>query len=187
MNKIFKQLLAATGMAFLLSSCGSNSKPFEKVSTAGEEWLNALCESPTDEESSREKLCQAIQELEGMEIETEVVDVPGMTLKKAFTVDAVKDNTIRLSLEATTSIDEAVQTSSLAAIGYDGDKPIYYLKPYIQTRGDDIVLSVTLMESALCFLPEVQAIKDIDKIVITADTELIERMQEAKKALRGYR
>ena len=201
MDISMKQTFAAIGMAFLLASCSDN-KPFAKLASVYEESFAAYRELDAEYEKdpnkggygdrSRElsllyddKETQAMQELEGTEIETEVIDAPGLTVKKAFTATVNNKYGTSLELVATINVDETFDTSMLGTIGYSGSKPLYYFSSNNWTVGDDIEITIKLSEE-FSYSANIEFIKNINKIVLTTDKELIERMQKEDRTRHGY-
>lgn len=186
----------AFAAALMLTAC--QGKPFKKLADVSGEAAEAAfkvmqslddnlgykeAQEKIDEatESYAKKMKKVMKDLDGTKIETMATEETGLTVKKDFTVSVEEDNyENKITLIAKVEIGEDAPTRDVVAIGYDGDTPVlilasrYYSYDNISINKEEGTVSFELLLKA----PSTKQLGSVDRIVLTADKELVNRLQE---------
>lgn len=190
-TKKFSMLLVCA--AFMLSAC--QDKPFAKLASIMDETHELIYEfdnnhSTRDEDPNElhetlnkmltpyfEKIRKEYHKLEGKKIDTEITDDTGLTIIDPFTATIIDDNKeLDLELVAKVKPSETSNFYGIRAIGYEGDTPVIYLSGYgydvnkVSEEEWEVKVNFMMMSNP-------KLIGRIDKIVLTADKELIRKME----------
>ena len=191
MKQTRKFSVLLTCAAFMLSAC--QDKPFAKLASIMDETHELMYEfdnnhSTRDEDPNElletfnkmltpylEKIRKEYNKLEGKKIDTEITDDTGLTIIEPFTATIIDNNKeLALKFVAKVKPSETSNSYGIRAIGYEGDTPVIYLSEYDVNKVSEEEWEVKVN---FMMMSNPKLIGRIDKIVLTADKELIRKME----------